>query len=97
MLQLFGVIGGNLFTDGLLVSEDLCLRHPSPALWYTGKINNRIKTVIKCLIQNGSWAAPNGDRIDFLVVERVLWPDFLSKCINKILLILAISRLPSFS
>ena len=82
------MIGGNLFTDGLLVSEYLCLRHPPPALWYTGKINDRIKAVINRLIQHGSWVAPNGDRIDFLVVERVLWPNFLSKRINKTLLIL---------
>jgi hypothetical protein len=70
------VNGGNLFTDGLPVSEYLGLRHSPPALCPIGKIDDRIKTAIKCMIQNGSWVAPDCDRIDFLVEERALWPDF---------------------
>src|SRR3954452_4712847 len=49
LLQPFGVVGRDLFTDRSIVGEYLGLRHPPPAPWHTGKVNNRIKSIIKCV------------------------------------------------
>ena len=46
LLQLFGVVGGDLFTDRSIIGEYLGLRHPRPTPWHRGKVNDRVKSII---------------------------------------------------